>query len=292
MRALCIVNPRAGRRRAGAVAFDTVWSEIRAILERAGFELEVAETGVPEPEAGELAASAVRSGHEAVIIAGGDGTLAPAATALIDTRAILGILPLGSVMNVANSIPVPTDPIAAARVIARRRVRRIDAGEVAGRVFFEAAGIGLDADAFGAGRSLERGDLAAAFARLRRWFRHRSHWIRIAIDGREPIRHRALQALVTNGRYYAFAFPVVPDADIGDGLLDVAVFPRMGRIDLIRFLVALARGVRPHVRPRVYRGREITIEAREPLPVHADGFVVGNLPLTFRCRHASLAVFA
>src|SRR3989442_10473756 len=83
VRALCIVNPRAGRRRAGAVAFDTVWSEIRAILERAGFELEVAETGVPEPEAGELAASAVRSGHEAVIIAGGDGTLAPAATALI-----------------------------------------------------------------------------------------------------------------------------------------------------------------------------------------------------------------
>lgn len=292
MRAICIANPGAGQRRAGAVAFQDLWDEIRGILEQAGFELELVNTGLPSPTAHELAAAAARKGYDAVIVAGGDGTLSTAASALIDTSVVLGILPFGSVMNIANSIPLPLDPLEAAHVIAGKRVRRIDVGEAGASLFFEAAGVGLDADAFGAGRSLERGDLRGALERVRDWFAHRSHRLSLSIDGRGPVRHRALQVLVTNGRYYAFSLPVVPDADIMDGLLDVAVFPRMGRLDLVRFIAALATRVRPHARPVVYRGREIVVDSPDPLSVHADGFVVGHLPMTFRCRHAALAVFA
>lgn len=292
MRTLAIVNPGAGRRRVGAVSFQDVWPEIRPLLEDADFVFDIRETGVPEPDAGQLAACALRDGYSAVLVAGGDGTVAAAARALLDTPVVLAILPFGSVMNIANSIPLPLDPLEAARAIARRNVRRIDVGEVDGTVFFETAGIGLDADVFGAGRSLERGDLAGAVERLRRWFEHRSHRLSVSIDGRGLIRHRALQALVTNGRYYAFSLPVVPDADISDGLLDVAVFPRMGRLDLLRFLVTVAWRQVPQVPPVVHRGREIKIESPDAIAVHADGFEVGALPMTFRCRHQALAVFA
>ena len=63
-------------------------------------------------------------------------------------------------------------------------MRRIDVGDVAGRFFFEAAGVGLDADAFGAARSAERGDVRNAVRRIRDALRRQSHWIGISIDGR------------------------------------------------------------------------------------------------------------
>ena len=292
MRALFIANPGAGRRRAGAVPFARVADEIRATLENAGFQLTLAETGVPHPTSAELAASAVDEGYDAAIVAGGDGTVAPAAAALVHTRVILGILPFGSVMNIAHSIPIPLEPLEAARVIASKRVWKIDVGDVGGRFFFEAAGVGLDADAFGAARSAERGDIRRAFRRLRDAIRRESHWIDIVIDERKPLRHRALQVLVTNGRYYAWSIPVVPDADVADGMLDVAVFGRMGRWALLRHLLMLALRWEPPTRPTIYRGREIRVDGLEPLRVHADNEIVGTLPQTFRCRHEALAVFA
>jgi diacylglycerol kinase family enzyme len=292
VRALCIVNPGAGRRRPGAVSFPDAWKEIAPLLAAADFEITIRETGQPHPTATELATAAQQDGFDAVLVAGGDGTVAAAATALINTPVVLGILPFGSVMNIAHSIPLPLEPLEVARIIAARRIRRVDVGEVAGRFFFEAAGVGLDADAFGAARSAERGDMPRALARVRSALRRESHWIGIALDGRRPVRYRALQILVTNGRYYAWSLPVVPDADIGDGVLDVAVFPRMGRLSLLRYLGTLALRRRPATRPVLHRGREIRIDAIEPLPVHADNVVVGSLPATFHCRHEALAIFA
>ena len=292
MRALLIANPSAGQRRAGAASFSDVWPELRDTLARADFAIEVAETAVPTPTARELAERAVHEGYEAVLVAGGDGTVADAASALLHTNGTLGILPFGSVMNIANSIPVPVDPAEAAAVIARKRVRRIDVGDVADRLFFEVAGVGLDAAAVGIARLAERGNVRGALARLRIALQRESHWISVTADGRRPVRHRALQVLVINARYYFLGIPVVPDADIADGLLDVAVFPRMGQLRLVVHLLAIAIGRRPPERPVVYRGREISIEAPERVRVHADNVLAGTLPQAFRCQHAALAVFA
>ncbi|HYY54191.1 MAG TPA: diacylglycerol kinase family protein [Candidatus Dormibacteraeota bacterium] len=286
------MNPGAGRRRAGAVAFQKVWDEIRGTLEAAGFRLRVEETAVPHPTASALAETARRDGYEAVLVAGGDGTVAEVARTLVNSDVVLGILPFGSVMNVAHSIPLPLDPLDATRVIARKRIRRIDVGDVGGQYFLEAAGVGLDADAFGAARSVERGDVRTALRRMRDALARESHWIDVSIDGAKPVRYRALQILVTNGRYYAFSLPVVPDADIADGMLDVAIFRRMGRLGLLRHLASLALRWRPPTRPDVHRGREIRIDCVEPLRVHADNIIAGTLPQTFRCRPEALAIFA
>jgi diacylglycerol kinase family enzyme len=79
---------------------------------------------------------------------------------------------------------------------------------------------------------------------------------------------------------------------MSDGLLDVAIFPRMGQLRLIVHLAAIAMGRRPRERAVIYRGREIRIDARERVPVHADNELAGTLPQTFHCRHQALAVFA
>ena len=287
MRALLIVNPAAGRRHAGP---DDLERSI-AILRNAGIRLDPVETGPDGPTASDLARWATSEGYDACIVAGGDGTVAPAAAVLVDTPVTLGILPFGSFMNIARGIGIPFDAARAAELIARGSVHAIDVGEVHGHRFFETAGIGLDAELFLAARHAERGSWRRLWRRIVRWLTHRTHDVVVTVDG-EAHGHRVMQILVLNSPYYAWSLPVVPDGTMEDGQLDVAVFPRMGRLALLRSLVAVWR-LRPlPVRPVRYHGASIEITSPAALTVHADGADAGTLPATLRCRRGALRVYA
>jgi len=286
-KALCIVNPKAGMRHAGA---DDIAKATR-VLREAGFDLDMRECALPEPSAEDLARLAVEAGYPAVIAAGGDGTVQAVARQLLGTSATLGILPFGSFMNITKGLGIPLDPLGAARVIAEGKVVRADVGEVNGEVFFESAGIGLDAELFGAARAVERGRWTRAVRRVWRWARQGSPWLHVATpDGERSL--RAAQALVVNCPFYHWSFPVAPAADMRDGLLDVVLFPRMGRRALARSLFTLWRIGRHEQAPVVLRAAEVKVRSDERLAVHADGRLVGTLPATFRCRPGALAVYA
>lgn len=287
MRALLIVNPAAGRRHAAHGDLE----QTIAVLRTARIAVDRAETGPDGPTSADLARRAVAEGYDVCVVAGGDGTVAPAAAALLDTRVILGILPFGSYMNIAHGLGLPLRPIDAAAVIARGDVHDVDVGEVHGRPFFETAGIGLDAELFVAARDAERRSWLRLARRVVRWLTHGTHEVVIDVDGARHT-HRVMQILVLNSPYYAWALPLLPDASMEDGMLDVAVFPRMGRLALIRSLVAVMR-LRPlPVRPVRYQGARIEITAAEALTVHADGQLAGTLPATLRCRRGALRVYA
>jgi diacylglycerol kinase (ATP) len=284
---MLITNPAAGGRHAEKGDLE----RCQAALREAGFELDTVSTGAESPTSADLARRAVAEGYPVCIVAGGDGTVAPAAAALLDTPVVLGILPFGSVMNIANGLGIPLEPVKAAEVITRRRVQHADAAEVNGRVFFETAGIGLDAEMFGAARHAERGNWRRALRRAVRWVTHRSYRVAITVEGRED-RQRALQVFVMNSPYYGWSLELLPQVSMTDGLLDVAVFPRIGRFALMASLFALWRGGKLPVRPVVYRGPQITIVSDRPVAVHADGVLAGGLPAEFVCRKAALSVFA
>lgn len=80
---------------------------------------------------------------DAVVAAGGDGTISSVAAALAGGDIPLGVLPRGTLNHFARDLGIPFDLRAAARVIAARQVRRIDIGEVNGRVFINNASIGI-----------------------------------------------------------------------------------------------------------------------------------------------------
>src|SRR5258705_2727640 len=286
-RALLIVNPAAGKRHAE----DGDLAECVRLLTAAGFDIDLRETGTDVSSSADPAKTGIAEGFRVVLVAGGDGTVAPAAIALLDTEATLGILPFGSNMNIAHGLANPLQPIDAARVIAERKVKRSDVGEVAGKVFFETCGVGIDADAFGAARLAERGQWRPALRRIVRWATAKSHRVEITVDGKTE-RHRVLQILVVNSPYYGWALPIVPNADMTDGELDVAIFPRKGRLELVSWMAKIWRTGRPGKPPRVLRGKVIQIASSEPVPVHADGQIAGRLPVTVRCCEGALRVFA
>lgn len=286
-RALLIVNPGAGKRHAK----DGDLAECVRLLTAAGFDIDLRETGTDGPNSADLAKTAIAEGFRVVLVAGGDGTVAPAAIALLETEMTLGVLPFGSHMNIANGLGIPLEPIEAARVIAKRNVKRSDVGEVVGKVFFETCGIGIDADMFGAARLAERGRWGPALRRIMRWATANSYRVEITVDGKAE-RHRVLQILIVNSPYYGWALPIVPNADMTDGQLDVAIFPRKGRLQLLGWMAQIWRTGRPGKPPRVLRGKVIEIASSEPVPVHADGQIAGRLPVTARCREGALRVFA
>jgi YegS/Rv2252/BmrU family lipid kinase len=82
-------------------------------------------------------------GDALVVVGGGDGTISAAASALIGTNTLLGILPLGTLNHFARDLGIPPEIDKAAELIARGPVRRVDVAEMNGRIFINNSAVGL-----------------------------------------------------------------------------------------------------------------------------------------------------
>lgn len=244
-------------------------------------------------DVGALARAAADDGRT-VVVAGGDGTVAVAAVALLGRPdAALGVLATGSFNNIAHGFGVPTTLDAALDAIATAAPEPVDSGmvEAAGtqRPFFEAVGVGIETLGFLALAAADRRGWLAAAKILWRARRLRGRRLIVTVDG-ETHRARSMAVSVSNGPYHGPGLAVSPDADPGDGLLDVAIITGMGRLELLRHLLAVTRR-QPRFEPRVerLRGRSVRIEGvRAQLPAHADGESIGATPLTARIQPGAL----
>ena len=134
---LFILNPNAGQRKANKYLAD-----ILAIFNRAGYDVHTYVTS-GQGEAIEQAKN--RAGEmDIVVCCGGDGTYNETMTGLLQsgTDIPIGYIPAGSTNDFASSLGLPTDPIEAAKVIARGYVRRYDVGSFGGRHFAYVASFG------------------------------------------------------------------------------------------------------------------------------------------------------
>src|SRR6266481_2797617 len=90
-----------------------------------------------------LAHRAAASAHETIVAAGGDGTISAVAGALVDGPKRLGVLPFGTLNHFAKDLGVPLVLDGAAKMLAEGAERRVDVGEVNGRVFLNNSSLGL-----------------------------------------------------------------------------------------------------------------------------------------------------
>lgn len=304
---LLLVNPVSGGKPAAPGSSETPEPEaLRDALRQRGLQVEL-RLLEPDDDPQELAAEAVAAGMD-VVAAGGDGTVAPAAAALVGTDATLGIIPLGSWNNIATGCGVPADLDGALALVGDGLSRRVDVGlawhppsseDPAGAEpsqdavpFFEAAGVGLDAIGFGAAALGERRGAWKALRSTWRALRRRRTRMRLTVDGRR-LRTAAPAVTICNGPYHGMGFAVAPDADPADGQLDVVVFSGMGRLDVIRHFLAVARG-RPRRDPgvRYLSAQRVHVAGlRRTLPAHADGRPIGATPVAFAVRPAALQIF-
>ena len=290
-----IVNPRAGQK-LGIATNEGTLEAVKSALTEAGLTFELRMTSSPR-HATELARQAVREGCKLVISAGGDGTVAEAGEGLVNTETALGIMPMGSIMNMARALCIPRDLEGAARTIASGRVLAMDVGQVSSHVFLEAGGVGLAAGLFGYFNRLDSGraNLGGVLKAVWRFARtlHRPRLVIVADGQRFDV--RAPQVTVSNGPYVGAAYVLAPEAHIDDGKLDVVIFRGMGVLRVLVHMAIVARGRRlpPPAGVQLVRARSVDIGVRgrrRPLPVHADGAVVGVTPTRFDVVPAGLRV--
>jgi diacylglycerol kinase (ATP) len=263
--------------------------DVRAAMARFGLGDELVETA-DEDEAGTAVRQALDEGVDTIVAAGGDGTVTAVAERLLETDTTLGILPLGSVMNIARSLGIPRDLEAAAAIVAAGHEARIDIGEVQGRPFYESASIGLNAAIF---RELTRGSEP-------HWRSiPRTVWVALRYRPARMVLHldrgfvptRALMVTVSNGPYTGAGMTVAPDARLDDGLFDIRVFRGFSKWELLRHLASIAFGRRQYS-PRIstYRSKRVRVTTRHPLPARADNRDLGTTPVEFVARPRALRV--
>ncbi len=239
------------------------------------------------------AADAVQQGYDVVVAAGGDGTIGVVARQLLDSRTALGILPLGSVMNIPRMLGVPRDVEAAAGILADGQTRAIDVGRVGDHLFYEAGSIGLHAAATRELPKVDRGDYGALARSVISAVRYVPSPVRIELDGDRIIETTALMVAVANGPFLGPGVPVAPEALLDDGVFDVRVFLHDKKAKLAHDLASITTGHAPDPRHAITeRARWVRIASPRPLPVRADSTNLGTTPAVFEVRPMALTVIS
>ena len=219
-----------------------------------------------------------------VLICGGDGTANTAASALLETGLPFAMLPFGTANDLARTLGLPDEPVAACEAILHGRRHRIDLGKVNDHYFFNVAHIGLGEKV---SRQLQDGDKKrwGIFSYVRGLVRvvrnYRPFRATIVCDGTK-IRLRAIQITVGNGRFYGGGIPVTAEARIDDQRLDLYSI----RPQPLWQLAALAPWIRfgRHTeleQVHAVSGRKIEIRTSRPLRIDTDGEITGRTPAVF-----------
>lgn len=217
------------------------------------------------------------------------------ASELAFTGAALGIVPSGSGNGLSRELGIPFDPAAAFEIaLASGRDRVIDAGELEGRLFFNLAGIGLDARVarrFAAGGLVRRGFFRYLEIAAQELFTYEPDEHTIVVDGDEQ-RVRALLVAIANGRQYGNGAIIAPHACLDDGRLDVVVVEERSVAATLVQVPRVFAGSVDRVRGvTIRRGEAVEISSARPVVCHVDGEpFVGGASVRGRVRRAALRV--
>lgn len=224
-----------------------------------------------------LARQAVERGARLVIGLGGDGTIEEVATGLLNSDCTFGILPLGTMNNVARALGIPLELHAACQLLAMGATRHIDVGCVVTPdhavegYFLEAAGIGLSALAVPMGEDAEKGRWSGVFNRLGDFFAANLANVTVIDDNGKEITALTHVVTVANAPLFGNNMLIAPAAKMDDGLLDVAIYEAMELVDLARYFFNISGGNRTQ-EPRVHfrQVHKVQIKADAPLAANAD----------------------
>ncbi|MCI9667819.1 MAG: YegS/Rv2252/BmrU family lipid kinase [Angelakisella sp.] len=178
---------------------------------------------------------------------GGDGTVNEVARGLLEAEnAALGVVPCGSGNDLVKSFP-GRDFL---DLWAQRAGETVpmDLMEFCGRTAVNLCNCGLDADVAHNMPLFRRlpgvsGSMAYQLSILYTFFRPLGKAAEIRLDEEPPIRAEALLLLCGNGRYYGGGYQGAPLAQVDDGLLDVCLVPKLGRLKILSILGKYQKGL-------------------------------------------------
>ena len=289
MKALVIFKPTAG-------------TEDRQVLQAAlarhfaaaRIAYEIYETR-PEDRPAELVRRRLREGFDLVAVAGGDGTVSAVSAGLVGGAIPLGIIPTGTGNLLARELNIPATIEAAVALMAGApRTRKVDAMRIGGRAYVLNASVGLSAAVIGGTTCSSKsrfGRIAYIGTALLKVLTSRPRYLVVEVDG-QAHPYRAVEVAIMNcGLLGKLLYPKGPDIRIDDGHLGVWILSMKTLWGYFRYAIGVAAGWTLHPEAHFIRAEQaVAIRSKVPLPVQADGDIIGTTPVTVEVLPGVLTV--
>jgi diacylglycerol kinase (ATP) len=268
-RARLIFNPNSGRdNEDNAARLAKIVSSLRAhgIEARVGLK-------TSGGSARQLACQAVEAGDTLVVVAAGDGTIGDVAAQLIGTSTVLGIIPIGTMNNLARSLGIPLGIDDACKLIGMGTTRHIDVGRVTSNgstnseYFMECAGVGLSAIAALAGQAFHKRHWGIIPKAFRKFVEAKLGTMVVEMDG-NTVEASTRIVTVSNAPLMGNKMLAVPGGKMDDGLLDVQIYDGMNNASLVKHFAAASSGSPDEL--KTYRVRHVRITADEAVLTNSD----------------------
>ena len=218
-----------------------------------------------EVEPGEMSAAlrkAVEGGAKRVVVAGGDGSIAAAASELLEGDAELAVIPAGTLNHFARDLGIPLECAEALEVAADGATRAADLGVVNGRVFLNTSSVGAYVGYVRRRERLERWlpyRLASFVAGLWSFLRVRTFDVELEVDGQ--VRHYRTPLVFIGVDERELQFPELGSRK-EDGRRGLHVIAMRGKARVRLLLLAFAAAA-----------RGLHVVSRTP---HVDSFLVDS----------------
>jgi diacylglycerol kinase (ATP) len=260
-------------------------------------------SGGSAAESAQLLRVAVDAGAEAVLVAGGDGTVNIALQEVAGTGIPLGVVPVGTGNDFAGALGLHEMGVdAAADAVIAGRTRQVDLARLtradgATELFGTVLASGFDARVNDRANRMRwpRGGSRYTVALLIEFLTLHALPFTLELELEDGtlarLEENLVLAAIGNGPSYGGGLRMCPDADLADGLLDVTTVDATGRLRLLRILPTLYSAT--HTSQSVvstYRARSVRIDAPGATG-YADGDAVGVLPLRVDAVPAAVRVF-
>lgn len=276
-----ILNPIAGRGYGARVE-----PVLRRLLHEKSVDFDLVRTAGPG-HAPELAERAVQDGFSIVVAAGGDGTAHEVVNGLMAAAdggmaGTLGILPIGSGSDFANTVGLPPDLPGACRRLAQGNTRIVDVGRVSvddrsARYFDNTVNVGFGGVVTVEARKVRRLRGMALYLPVvlkTVFLLHRTPRVRLTYDDQE-LELPAMMISVCNGSREGGGFYVAPQAEPDDGLFDICIAGDVSRLEMLGLIPHFLKGTHVgHPQIIMTRARQVSISSPDDLVAHADGEVL------------------
>ncbi len=227
--------------------------------------------------------------HATIIVAGGDGTIGWVVRRLVDTKHPVGILSMGTFNNFAKSLHLPTTVDAAIRVIKTGRPRPITLGRLNGKIFLEAAAIGLFGETIAAGESAKDRAFGAFADDLKHIVEARPFTYELSGDIRGS--GTAMSLVLINTTSIGSQMPV-SDKTPEDPYLELSVHAGATRTDIVKRVLARAV-LSKHSEEglgQVFKFRRLEVTTKPKVRIYADNANLGRTPATITAELSALRV--
>ena len=224
-----------------------------------------------------------------VVVAGGDGTIGWVVRRLVETKHPLGIISMGTFNNFAKSLRLPTTLDAAVRIIKEGASKPITLGRINGKVFLEAAAIGLFGQTIAAGDAAKERAFGAFAQSAKEVIAARPFAYELTGDIKGS--GTVMSLVFTNTPSIGTQMPVSDKTPV-DPYLELSVHAGASRTDIVKRVLArtVLSKTEEHGLGQMFRFHKLQVTTRPKAQIYADNVRVGRTPASITAEVSALHV--